>query len=147
MEYSSIFCREAFNITKPPNVEAINKHGGFNFSYPRVAIVDGEADPWRAATPHKIGLDRKSTTSEPFILIDLGVHHWDENGVKDEDVTSDFPPASIKDAQAQEVEFVTAWMKEWEEAQSQDSRKKGIIPEALESVDILISVKVVSEEL
>ncbi|EFQ34909.1 serine carboxypeptidase S28 [Colletotrichum graminicola] len=131
VEYSSIYCREAFNITKPPNVDAINKHGGFNFSYPRVAIVDGEADPWRPATPHKIGLDRKSTTSEPFLLIELGVHHWDENGVKPENVTPDFPPASIKKVQAQEVEFVTAWMKEWRDAQSQSNRQEEPVFEEL----------------
>ncbi|TQN69703.1 putative extracellular serine carboxypeptidase, partial [Colletotrichum shisoi] len=129
VEYSSIYCREAFNITKPPNVDAINKHGGFDFSYPRVAIVDGEADPWRAATPHKIGLNRKSTTSEPFLLIELGVHHWDENGVKPKDVTSHFPPASIKKVQAQEVEFVTAWMKEWEETQRHVTGGKGMSSE------------------
>ncbi|TEA19232.1 putative extracellular serine carboxypeptidase [Colletotrichum sidae] len=116
VEYSSIYCREAFNITKDPDVGAINKHGGFDFSYPRVAIVDGEADPWRAATPHKIGLNRKSTTSEPFLLIPLGVHHWDENSAKPEDITPDFPPTSIKKVQAEEVEFVTAWMKEWTNA-------------------------------
>ncbi|OHW98331.1 serine carboxypeptidase S28 [Colletotrichum incanum] len=137
VEYSSSYCREAFNITKPPNVEAINKHGGFNFSYPRVAIIDGEADPWRAATPHKIGLDRESTTSEPFLLIELGVHHWDENSVKPKHITPDFPPTSIKSVQAQEVEFVTAWMKEWKKAQSQGARKGGGLSEALTSVDML----------
>ncbi|OLN89068.1 putative extracellular serine carboxypeptidase 2 [Colletotrichum chlorophyti] len=126
LEYSSIYCREAFNITKDPDVEAINKHGGFNFSYPRVAIVDGEADPWRAATPHKIGLDRKSTTSEPFILIELGVHHWDENGARPEDVTPDFPPASIKNAQAREVDFVTAWMEEWKRVKSNGVKTEGM---------------------
>ncbi|KAI3552936.1 serine carboxypeptidase S28 [Colletotrichum abscissum] len=147
VDYSSIYCREAFNITEPPNVDAINKHGGFNFSYPRVAIVDGEADPWRAATPHKIGLNRKSTTSEPFLLIDLGVHHWDENGLKPEDVTPDFPPASIKNVQAQEVEFVKAWMKEWEEAQSKDSAKGGMFSISHVSFGKLTRAKEVSEEL
>lgn len=148
VEYSSIYCREAFNITKPPNVDAINKHGGFDFSYPRVAIVDGEADPWRAATPHKIGLNRKSTTSEPFLLIELGVHHWDENGVKPKDVTSHFPPASIKKVQAQEVEFVTAWMKEWEETQRQVAGGKGMSSEIFRSGSMLTRAsKAALEEL
>lgn len=75
LNYTSAVCRYAYNMTKPPNVEAINKHGGFNFSYPRLAFIDGERDPWRAATPHKIGLpERKSTVDEPFILIEGGVH-------------------------------------------------------------------------
>ncbi|KAF9877161.1 extracelular serine carboxypeptidase [Colletotrichum karsti] len=146
LEYSSLYCRKAFNISKDPDVEAINKHGGFNFSYPRVAIVDGEADPWRAATPHKIGLDRKSTTSEPFLLIPLGVHHWDENGAKEKDVTSDFPPDSIKKVQAQEVEFVTAWMKEWEETQGLGEEESTSHP-ATHVNSMLTMTGMISEEL
>ncbi|KAJ3952822.1 hypothetical protein N0V92_010736 [Colletotrichum tropicale] len=146
VEYSSQYCRRAFNITKDPDVEAINKHGGFNFSYPRVAIVDGEADPWRAATPHKIGLDRKSTTSEPFLLIPLGVHHWDENSVKDDDVTPNFPPTSIKEVHAQEVKFVEAWMKEWEKAHS-NGAQEGTRQEASHVSGMLTRTGMVFEEL
>src|SRR5690606_13567612 len=67
----SVICREAFNITTPSQVERINKYGGVNISYPRLAFVDGERDPWRYASPHRIGLpERKNTISEPFILIE-----------------------------------------------------------------------------
>ncbi|KAJ8128597.1 hypothetical protein O1611_g5034 [Lasiodiplodia mahajangana] len=45
LEYSSLICRDAFNITKQADVNAINKYGGFNLSYPRLAFVDGEWDP------------------------------------------------------------------------------------------------------
>ncbi|KAH6880407.1 peptidase S28 [Thelonectria olida] len=116
IEYSTIHCREAFNITEPPNVESINKLGGLEFSYPRVAFVDGAADPWRAATPHRIGLpERISTVSEPFILIDHGVHHWDENGVKPNITAIDLPPPSVEKAQKAQIEFVKAWLKGWKE--------------------------------
>lgn len=119
VEYSSVICKDAFNITTPPQVERINQWGGFNFSYPRLAIIDGQHDPWRQATPHAIGLpDRSSTTDEPFLLIDFAVHHWDENGLFPNQTTATLPPAPIKDVQAQEVEFVKAWMKEWNQAQS-----------------------------
>lgn len=30
LQYSSLICEGAFNITTPPNLEAINKYGGFN---------------------------------------------------------------------------------------------------------------------
>ncbi|KAF7560147.1 hypothetical protein G7046_g3999 [Stylonectria norvegica] len=114
LKYSTKFCRGAFNITTPPNVESINKLGGVHFSYPRVAFIDGQLDPWRAATPHRIGLPhRKSTTSEPFILIEDGVHHWDENGVKPNDTTPNFPPSPVAKAQEEEVRFVKEWLKEW----------------------------------
>ncbi|CAM1505822.1 Fc.00g114590.m01.CDS01 [Cosmosporella sp. VM-42] len=114
LEYNTIYCREAFNITTLPNVESINKLGGVNFSYPRVAIIDGAADPWRAATPHRIGApDRKSTTEEPFILIEHGVHHWDENGLDANHTSPDLPPKAVKQAQQEEIRFVKAWLKEW----------------------------------
>lgn len=116
MEYSTYNCRRYFNITTPPDVDIINKHGGFNFSYPRVAIIDGMQDPWRAATPHADGQpDRKSTTSEPYLMIDWGVHHWDEFGPRPDLDEEDLPPKQVVDNQRQQVEFVQAWLKEWDE--------------------------------
>jgi hypothetical protein len=95
-------------------VDSINKHGSFDISYPRLAIIDGEADPWRGATPHKIGLpERKSTINEPFLLIKNGVHHWDENGLFDNETTRGLPPSPVKNVQRAEVDFVKAWMDEW----------------------------------
>lgn len=115
LEYTSLICREAFNITKLPELENINKHGGFDISYPRLAFIDGEKDPWRAATPHRFGLPpRENTVSEPFLLIKDGVHHWDENGVFANETTPGFPPAPIVEIQKAEVEFVQAWLAEWE---------------------------------
>lgn len=117
LNFTSQICKDSFNITEPSKVERINKWGGFNLSYPRLAIVDGEHDPWRQATPHAIGLpERESTTDEPFILIPKGVHHWDENGLFPNQTTDALPPQSIKDVQAEEVAFVKAWLDEWKEA-------------------------------
>ncbi|KAI4164235.1 MAG: hypothetical protein LQ342_002200 [Letrouitia transgressa] len=114
LEYLSIICREAFNITEPPDVDRVNKYGGFNISYPRLAFVDGEIDPWRGASPHSpLASDRPDTTDEPFILIDDAVHHWDENGLFPNETTADLPPAPVREAQAEEVEFVKAWLDEF----------------------------------
>lgn len=115
IEFSTIICRDAFNISTPAKVERINQWGGFYISYPRLAIVDGEKDPWRAATPHAIGIneDRASTISQPFILIKDGVHHWDENGLFPNETTAELPPAPVKEAQAAEVKFVKQWMQAW----------------------------------
>lgn len=123
LAYNSIICEEAFNITTPANVTAINKFGGFGISYPRLAIVDGEWDPWRPATPHAYPFnttahDRKSTIDEPFLMIPEAVHHWDENGLfANQTVTtaaSLLPPASVRVVQAEEIAFVLAWMVEWD---------------------------------
>ncbi|GAP83936.1 putative serine carboxypeptidase s28 protein [Rosellinia necatrix] len=120
LEYSSVICREAFNISKTADVNAINKYGGFDLSYPRLAWVDGEWDPWRAAGVHAIGLpERESTTSEPYILIAKAVHHWDENGLFPNETTAQLPPAPVAEAQEQEAIFVKAWLKEFKKEHSQ----------------------------
>ena len=73
-----MICNYAFNITGPPELDRVNKYGGYNISYSRLSFIDGEADVWRPATPHAFGYgahDRVSTASEPFILIAGAIHH------------------------------------------------------------------------
>lgn len=117
LEYNSLVCRYAFNITTPPDTDAINKYGGFDIAYPRLAIIDGEEDPWRGASPHSVlarnGGNRTSTIEEPCLLIEGAVHHWDENGLFPNETTATLPPAPVKEVQAQEVEFVKAWLEEF----------------------------------
>lgn len=81
VEYLTLVCRLAFNITSVSDVSIINKHGGFNITYPRLATVGGEADVWRPVTPLATlpkpdVLNQTSTLSEPVILIQGAVHHW-----------------------------------------------------------------------
>lgn len=81
VEFLAGFCTYAFNITTPPNVEAANKYGGFNISYPRLALIGGQADPWRPATPlatlpEPDRLNTTSTVNQPVVLIEGAVHHW-----------------------------------------------------------------------
>ena len=117
-DYSSIICREAFNLTEPADTDRINKLGGFNISYPRLALIDGEIDPWRPAGSHAnpfnaTAVNRTSTPEEPWILISQAVHHWDENGVFANQTRPGFPPAPIVDTQSMELEFVKGWLAEW----------------------------------
>lgn len=119
-EYATWHCSNLFNITTRPNIDAINKYGGFNFSHHRLAFIDGKQDPWRAASPHAMGQpDRKSTISEPFALVDWGVHHWDEFGVAEGEEEEGLPPKQVVDIQNQMVHFVGEWLKEWKEEQKQ----------------------------
>ncbi|KAL8829564.1 MAG: hypothetical protein Q9191_001941 [Dirinaria sp. TL-2023a] len=114
LPYEEIICREAFNITTPPNTQIINKYGGYDIAYDRLAIIDGEDDPWRRATPHAPeAKNRTSTTDEPFILIADAVHHWDENGLFLNQTTATLPPQPIAETQFKEMEFVKAWVAEW----------------------------------
>lgn len=115
LEYSTIACREAFNLTGEADVANINKYGGFDISYPRLAFVDGEWDPWRAAGVNAIGQTvRNSTVDEPVFLMPEAVHHWDENGVfPNETIPGYFPPLSVSGTQMQMVNFVEVWLSEW----------------------------------
>ncbi|KAK0703085.1 serine carboxypeptidase S28-domain-containing protein [Lasiosphaeria miniovina] len=124
LNYTSAICRLAFDISTPSDVASINKHGGFGISYPRLAIIDGEKDPWRAATPHALGLPpRPSTASQPFLLIADGVHHWDENGLfPNQTVPGVLPPEPVAQAQATEAVFVKQWMREWTKTRCNDKR-------------------------
>ncbi|KAK5134272.1 hypothetical protein LTR08_006816 [Meristemomyces frigidus] len=116
LPYESLICKLAFNITSPPDLEAVNKYGGYDIAYERLAIIGGEWDPWRPATPQAYGYgakNRTSTVNQPDILIPKAVHHWDENGVFLNQTNSTFPPQSIQKTQMQERAFVKAWMEEW----------------------------------
>ncbi|KAL2824717.1 serine carboxypeptidase S28-domain-containing protein [Aspergillus pseudoustus] len=128
LEYTSNVCPETFNIDTAPDVSQVNKHGGLDFSYPRVAIIGGVADPWRDATPHAEGLPgRESSDSEPFILLDIpaedvwdgirgGVHHWDQNGLSEEEVAQgERPPWLVEELQEEIVRFVGGWLGEWDQ--------------------------------
>lgn len=113
LESERKICREFFNITSLPDVNAINKYGGYNLSYPRLAIVDGQWDPWIEATPHSsLAPKRKSTPSEPFYEIERSVHHWDENGLFANESSSDLPPGRVLKIQELEVEWVMGWLAE-----------------------------------
>lgn len=119
LDYESIICRDAFNISHPPDTAAINSYGGYDLSYPRLAFIDGEQDPWRGVTPHAPGAkNRADTVEEPFVLISGAVHHWDENGLFPNETTASLPPAPVRETQVDEVAFVRAWMAEWKAGKS-----------------------------
>ena len=125
LEYTSLVCKYGFNITTPPNTDAVNKYGGYNISYPRLAFVDGQQDPWRPATPHAFAQGakhRKSTVSEPFILIAGAVHHWDENGLFLNETTATLPPKPVVNAQRDERYFVQKWVSEYKYKCAEEGR-------------------------
>ncbi|MCJ1291575.1 hypothetical protein MMC34_003120 [Xylographa carneopallida] len=115
LEYESLICRDAFNITTPPDTDAVNYIGAYNISYNRLAFIDGQEDPWRPATVHAPEAkpwNRTASTDQPFLLIAGAVHHWDENGLFANQTTKALPPAPVADAQKAEESFVQAWVKE-----------------------------------
>ncbi|KAF9690554.1 hypothetical protein EKO04_011282 [Ascochyta lentis] len=113
LDYNSFFCRALFNITTPPDLEKVNKYGGYNNSYPRLAHIGGNADPWRTATPLWYPDTREDTVEEPWHIISHGVHHWEENGIFDNETTPNLPPYQVIYAQQYLKNFVVEWLAEW----------------------------------
>ena len=119
LNFQEIICRDAFGITSQPSTNIINEYGGFDVKYSRLAFIDGQADPWRGATPHAPeAAARTSTTDQPFELILGGVHHWDENGVFANETETNVPPQPVLQAQLDEVAFVEAWLNSWKQTAS-----------------------------
>ncbi|KAK2875637.1 hypothetical protein FQN49_001554 [Arthroderma sp. PD_2] len=114
LPYTSNICKQAFGITKPANVDLVNKYGSLDIEYDRLALIDGASDPWKEAGVHATAARKRQTsTNKPYILIADAVHHWDENGLLPNETTAELPPQRIKEVQAEEVRFVKEWMKDW----------------------------------
>lgn len=111
LEYLTYFCRSGYNRTEPPDVEKVNKYGGFNISYPRLAHIGGNADPWRPATPLWFPDAKTDTVEEPWHLISHAVHHWEENGIFENETTPLLPPNQVVYAQQYLKNFVIEWLK------------------------------------
>ncbi|KAH9855843.1 peptidase S28 [Lenzites betulinus] len=116
VDYAELTCKLAFapgryfTVPQRPDVASVDKLGGYNIAYDRLAIIDGQYDPWRGDTPHSPAAHpRADTTLRPFKLIPKAVHHYDENGLADH---SQEPP-EIQAIHHQEVEFVKAWLKDF----------------------------------
>ena len=61
---------EHFSVPRWPNVSDVDRLGGYNIAADRLAIIDGQADPWRGDTPHSPAApNRDDTTLRPFKLI------------------------------------------------------------------------------
>lgn len=111
IDYLTYFCRASYNRTTPPDVENVNKYGGFEVDYPRLAHIGGNADPWRPATPLWYPDHKNDTVEEPWLLISHGVHHWEENGIFPNETTPTLPPYPVIYAQQYLKNFVIEWLK------------------------------------
>ncbi|KAL5501476.1 MGSCP1 [Sanghuangporus vaninii] len=122
LESSSRICHQAyppgehFSVPFLPNITAVNVLGDFSIAADRLAIIDGEVDPWRPATPHsEYAHVRPDILSRPFKLIPDGVHHYDENGLRN----MDNEPFEILNIHKEEIAFVTTWLEDWNRTERQ----------------------------
>ncbi|KAK2465388.1 hypothetical protein APHAL10511_002742 [Amanita phalloides] len=106
VDYLSKICKQAylpgkyFTVPSRPNITDVNRLGGYAIAADRLAIIDGQVDPWRPCTPHAyVARHRRDTTIRPFKLIPNAVHHYDENGL----ANISMEPPEIYAIHAQEV--------------------------------------------
>ncbi|KAF7298731.1 hypothetical protein MIND_00820600 [Mycena indigotica] len=116
LNYEAKICRQAFPpgkhfvVPTMPNVTVVNELGDFDIAADRLAIIDGEIDPWRPATPHSdYAFEREDTVLRPFKLIPGGVHHYDEWGLLD--LMQE--PEEIRKIHEEMIFFVREWLKDW----------------------------------
>ncbi|KZO95036.1 peptidase S28 [Calocera viscosa TUFC12733] len=102
---------EHFILPAWPNVSIVNELGSYSIAADRLALIDGEWDPWRPRTPHSLHAPiRNDTILQPFKQIPTGVHHYDENGL----ANPTKEPAHIQKIHHEEIGFVKAWLAEWD---------------------------------
>ncbi len=113
-------CHKRYNITYDPILSRYNKYGGFNLSYPRLAISAGQLDWYRSTNPlaelladgtPNPRVKSNGTATAPQIIIEGGFHEWDLPGVfANESITV---PKAVTSAKNREIAAVKAWLMEW----------------------------------
>ncbi|KAM3089064.1 hypothetical protein ACMFMG_000682 [Clarireedia jacksonii] len=114
-EYTQQWCTWAFPPGKfnalPPvvNTTLWNQYGGFNFSAPRLAFIDGASDVWLDLCyhSHNATSPRISSDLHPEYLITGAGHHWDSYGIKN--ISAE--PPFIQQAHLWEIRTVKKWLK------------------------------------
>lgn len=117
-EWMSLLCREGFTpgehwtIPPRPDVSIVNRIGNMGLDSKRLAIIDGQYDPWRPMTQHSeeyaYGGVREDTMDTPFKLIPDCWHHCDSSALAD---PSKEPPR-IREIHDAEIAFVQRWLQE-----------------------------------
>ncbi|WVN88054.1 uncharacterized protein L203_103253 [Cryptococcus depauperatus CBS 7841] len=118
LDYTAKICKQAFppgnyfSVPPQPDVDEVNRRGDYGIKIDRLAFIDGDRDPWRPMTPQSDTAERReSTIQRPVHIIFDGVHHYDENGLKNHLEE----PARIRDVHDFEKLFVSEWLLQWKE--------------------------------
>ncbi|CAK5283962.1 unnamed protein product [Mycena citricolor] len=121
LDYATKTCAQAFPpgkhmmVPPMPNITVVNELGDFGIAADRLAIIDGDIDPWRPMTPHSDNaFDRPDTVLQPFKIIRNGVHHYDEWGL----MNLDDEPEEVRKIHEEMIYFVKEWLKDWQAPKS-----------------------------
>ncbi|CAD6886895.1 unnamed protein product [Tilletia laevis] len=142
LSYTASYCPEAFpptsispGVPDRPDIDEVNRLGSFDIGLrslaaqrgatrgtgkegvDRLAIINGQFDPWRPATPHSEeyagGGARTDTLMRPFKLIPNCWHHCDQNSLPSDERKAGKEPERIRKIHEEEVAFVRAWLLRW----------------------------------
>ncbi|KAF2483542.1 extracelular serine carboxypeptidase [Neohortaea acidophila] len=124
VNYTQQWCRWAFppgkynSIPDSPDVDRINKYGGYNVVQKRLAHIDGAADVWRDAcyhstdAPERLTQNAISAYENPQLLIAGAGHCWNSfglGGLANVSITPQF----IQGAQYWIIRIVQKWVAEF----------------------------------
>ena len=132
IDYTQQWCNWAFppgqhnSIPLSPQLNYINKYGGYNVIADRLAHIDGDQDVWLDLCYHSPDAGIRRTTSaedaylHPQMLITGAGHHWDSYGIKDVEAEPQF----IKAAHEWEIRIVRKWLEMFENKDKDKKVKK-----------------------
>jgi hypothetical protein len=123
VEYTQQWCVWAFppgkynKIPATPDLNRVNKYGGYNVSQKRLAHIDGDNDVWLDICYHsndaplRYTPDYENAYDYPQLLINGAGHHWDSYGLGGlKEVSQE--PQFIQNAHLWEIRVVQQWMRE-----------------------------------
>lgn len=124
-DYTQQWCTWAFppgrynTIPLIPDIDQINKYGGYNVIAPRLAHIDGSSDVWTPLTYHsssagpRLTINSTDSYLHPQLLINGAGHHWDSNSLGYDLI--DQEPDFIRQAHLWQIHIVQAWLKEFDQ--------------------------------
>ncbi|EME82213.1 uncharacterized protein MYCFIDRAFT_60304 [Pseudocercospora fijiensis CIRAD86] len=123
LDYTQQWCTWAYppgehnSIPSTPDLNRINKYGGYTVTADRLAHIDGGQDVWldlcyhSTYAPKRMTRNAKDAYLHPEMLITGGGHHWDSYGIRD--VAAE--PQFIREAHLWEIRIVKKWLQMWDE--------------------------------
>jgi serine carboxypeptidase S28 len=113
VDYTQDWCTWAFpageynSIPDKPELQWYESYGGYSLTADRLALVDGDIDPWLDICYHsQYAPQRYSSDLHPEYLIAGSGHHWDSYGILD--VAAE--PQFIQQVHLWEIRTVKKWL-------------------------------------
>lgn len=120
VNYTQQWCDWSFppgqfnSIPSTPDLDQINKYGGYSVTADRLGHIDGDQDVWNGLCYHSPAAPPRNTSTEedailnPEMLITGGGHHWETLGI----CNVDGEPQFIRNAHLWQIRTVKKWLQD-----------------------------------